>query len=129
MIDTKELGRFQTLSTTTSPVWHTSRGSESSASTDRVAPPLAEDERTDIRVALKARYLERAMFRATAVLLDDTMWFADIASIPDVWGNGDTQEASIEKLESVLSEWLDWKLEDHDDDIPVIDGIDLTALS
>lgn len=128
MIDTKELvERHQARSKTTSPVWHSSEAPNFPPTESGAPPP--QHERTNPAETLKAKYIDRVMRGATVIRLEDDSWFADNPRVPDVWGRGVSEEASIEHLESMLREWVDWKIEDHDDDIPVIDGIDLRSLS
>ncbi|MCZ6479932.1 MAG: hypothetical protein O6929_05965 [candidate division NC10 bacterium] len=46
-----------------------------------------------------------------------------------VWANSDTQDACREELREVLKEWLALKLQDRDDVILVLAGIDLRSIA
>ncbi len=130
MIDTRDLQRLQRRGETAEtdwPEWDQPLAPTwvrlSIASTPVAVPPEPPKE------ALINRYAQRAMLRALTVQFpEDQSWFAEIRDFPDVWGDGVSEQASLEKLESVLRHWIEWKIEDKDRDIPVIDSINLNVL-
>ena len=73
------------------------------------------------------QYCKAALGPAHFERLDDGTWYAEIAGFPGVWANEPTQELCLQVLEEVLAEWLALKLEDADDDIPVLAGINLAS--
>ncbi|MFN2544768.1 MAG: type II toxin-antitoxin system HicB family antitoxin [Actinomycetota bacterium] len=78
---------------------------------------------------LLSKYIDRAMLRAITERVEDGTYFASIPDMRDVWGDGPSEEDSLQKLASVLRAWVEWKIEDKDGDLPVIDGIDPNILS
>lgn len=50
---------------------------------------------------------------------------ATVAGCPGAWAFGDTADAALAELESVLFGWAHLKLRDGDTDIPQMEGIDL----
>jgi predicted RNase H-like HicB family nuclease len=73
-------------------------------------------------------YCTEALKLAVYKQLEDGSWFADIPGFAGVWANASTVEATRDELFEVLQEWLLFKLKDGDT-LPVLDGIDLNALS
>lgn len=51
-------------------------------------------------------------------------WFATAVGFPGVWATGDTPEAALVELESVIRDWTHLKTKDRDGDLPVVEGID-----
>lgn len=76
-----------------------------------------------------SRYEKAALETAHFERLEDGSWYAEIPGFPGVWANEKTQEACREQLGEVLKEWLALKLQDGDDDIPVVAGIDLRSIA
>lgn len=124
MINTQELRKFQTEQRTAAPEWST----PDVPTWTEVRGPVQPPEGSALDELLK-RFVDRATLRALTKRYEDGSWFAEIAGVPEVWGHAQTEEASLEQLESVLRAWVEWKIEDKDGDIPVIDGIDLNILS
>lgn len=52
-------------------------------------------------------------------------FIATVANCPGAWAVGDSSEAALAELESVLFGWAHLKLRDGDTDIPPMEGIDL----
>ena len=124
MIDTRDAQRVQSEQRTSDSAW----AKPDVPAWSEVRGPVVPATGSPIET-LVSKYVERAMLQAFAQRLpEDAMWFAEIMRIPDVWATGPTPEDSLEKLAAVLRAWLEWKIEDKDDDIPTIDGIDLTRL-
>jgi predicted RNase H-like HicB family nuclease len=73
------------------------------------------------------QYCKAAIERARLERLDDDSWYAEIPGFPGVWANEATPEQCRQVLREVLEEWLALKLEDADDDIPVLAGINLAS--
>jgi predicted RNase H-like HicB family nuclease len=78
---------------------------------------------------LVRRYIDRAMLRAATKQYEDGSWFAESLVVPNVWGDGPSEAAALTDLEAVLREWIEMKLANHDGDIPILDGVNLNALS
>lgn len=53
--------------------------------------------------------------------------FADVVGVDGAWAQGTTAEEALVELRSVLTEWVQLKLEDADDDIPPMEGVRLTV--
>jgi predicted RNase H-like HicB family nuclease len=70
-----------------------------------------------------AKALEYAVFEGP----EDGQWYGEIPLCPGVWATGASKEECRRELQEVLEGWLILKLRDNDPDIPVIDGIRLTA--
>ena len=72
-------------------------------------------------------YLQGAMRRARyEVIEDDATFYGSIPGLDGVWGNASTMEACRQELESVLQEWLLFRLS-RQLPIPPLDGIELTV--
>lgn len=72
-------------------------------------------------------YIAKAMELAQYKTLEDGQQFGEIPGFLGVWANGKDNNACNEELQEVLEEWLLLKLQDQDDDIPIVDGIDLAT--
>ena len=73
------------------------------------------------------QWSEAAVSHATAEPIQDPDGLvATISGLPGPWAFGQTKEAALEELESVLRDWAAIKLADGDDDIPPMKGIHLT---
>jgi predicted RNase H-like HicB family nuclease len=77
---------------------------------------------------LIGRYVNVAVHRAVYERLDDGRWYAEIPILPGVWADGDSEMETLVALREVVEGWVEFKIEDHDEDIPVIDTIDLNLL-
>lgn len=75
-----------------------------------------------------SRYEKAVLETAHFEQLEDGTWYAEIPGCPGVWANSDTQDACLDELREVFKEWLALKLQEGDDDIPVVDGIDLRSI-
>ncbi len=71
-------------------------------------------------------YLDAAMKRATYKRLVDGTWFGEIPGFLGLWASGESDESCRAELRSTLEDWLLLALR-HDEDVPVVDGIDLTV--
>ena len=72
-------------------------------------------------------YISKAMDLAQYKTLDDGQQFGEVPGFPGVWATGKDITVCGEELQEVLEEWLLLKLQDGDDDIPIVEGIDLTT--
>jgi predicted RNase H-like HicB family nuclease len=70
------------------------------------------------------RYLDAAMAHAEYKHLADGTFFGEIPGFLGLWADGETLEACQAELRSTLEDWLLLALR-HDEDVPVIDGLDL----
>lgn len=52
-------------------------------------------------------------------------FYLEVPLLPGVWADGPDLRSAFAELESVIVDWALLKLDDDDDDIPVIGGIDL----
>ncbi len=64
--------------------------------------------------------LRHAYLRESA---DPPGFVATVAGLSGVWASGASRGAALEELLDVLVDWAAIKLDDGDDDIPVIDGV------
>ena len=72
------------------------------------------------------RWAEIAASRATVRGSDDPPGLiATVVGIKGPWGFGATRGEALEELKSVLVDWVYLKLEDGDDDIPIMEGVQL----
>jgi predicted RNase H-like HicB family nuclease len=72
-------------------------------------------------------YLQGAVRRARyEVIEDDGTFYGAIPGLDGVWGNAPAMEACRQELESVLQEWLLFRLS-RQLPIPPLDGIELTV--
>jgi predicted RNase H-like HicB family nuclease len=73
------------------------------------------------------KYLQAAMRQARyEVIEDDGTFYGSIPGLEGVWSNAATLEACREELESVLEEWLLFRLS-RQLPIPPVEGIELTV--
>lgn len=77
---------------------------------------------------LVERYVKSAVRRAMTEQMSDGRWYAEIALLPGVWAEGDTEAEALAELESVTDSWVLLKIEDHDRDFPVLETLDLNRL-
>ena len=54
-------------------------------------------------------------------------YFATVEDCPGAWAHGDSRDAALAELESVIYGWAHLKLRDGDKDIPPMGGIDLVS--
>jgi len=74
------------------------------------------------------RYVAAAVRRACTEQLGGGNWYAEIPILPGVWADGATEEDARAAIVTVVMDWLLFKIEDHDRDIPVIDTINLNFI-
>ena len=75
-------------------------------------------------------YIAAAMKRAKyEIIAEDGTYYGEIPDYPGVWANAEALESCRTELQEVLEGWLLLKLRDHDNDIPLIDGISLVGES
>lgn len=73
-------------------------------------------------------WAEIATSNAVLSDIDDPPGFiATVNRVKGAWGFGDSKQAAIDDLRSVLIGWVTLKLEDGDDDIPSMEGVQLVA--
>lgn len=81
-----------------------------------------------IRSSLIKQWAEIAASQAILNNIDDPPGFiATVSGAKGAWGFGDSKQAAIDDLRSVLIGWVTLKLEDGDDDIPNMEGVQLVA--
>ncbi len=70
-------------------------------------------------------YIRAAMHRAKyEILEDDGTFYGEIPDFQGVWANADTLEACRDELESVLQDWILFRVS-KSLVLPIIEGIDL----
>ncbi len=70
-------------------------------------------------------YIRAAMHRAKyEILEDDGTFYGEIPDFQGVWANADTLEACRDELESVLQDWILFRVS-KSLALPIIEGIDL----
>ncbi len=70
-------------------------------------------------------YIRAAMHRAKyEILEDDGTFYGEIPDFQGVWANSDTLEACRDELESVLQDWILFRVS-KSLVLPIIEGIDL----
>ncbi len=69
-------------------------------------------------------YIHTALRHAKYELMENNRFFGSIPECQGAWGDGATLEECREELQSVLEDWIVFRLS-RGLDIPVIDGIDL----
>ena len=84
--------------------------------------------RRPLPMQLIKRYVAAGVRRTTVRLHPDQGWYAEIADFPGVWAKEASVKEALDVLEEVASEWVLLKLQDQDQDLPVLDGIDLNHL-
>ena len=75
------------------------------------------------------RYIEVALRSAVPHEIDGGHWYCELQAFPGVWADGESPKQCLDTLDEVLREWLVVKLVKRDTDVPIIDEIDLTAIS
>lgn len=75
-----------------------------------------------------ASYIEKAIAKANIEQLEDGTYYAEISELPGIWINAKSSEDAKRSLAGVVEGWLELKIEDLDNDIPVLDHIDLNAI-
>ena len=74
------------------------------------------------------RWSEIASSQAVLRDIDDPPGFvATVSGVKGAWGFGESKQAAIDELRSVLVGWVTLKLEDGDDDIPSMEGVKLVT--
>jgi predicted RNase H-like HicB family nuclease len=72
------------------------------------------------------QYMQAALRRAKyEILPDDKTYDGEIPGLRGVWANAKTLEACREELQSVLADWMLFRLS-MGDKLPVVDRINLT---
>lgn len=75
------------------------------------------------------RYVEVAMRSAIPAQIDGGKWYSELKAFPGVWADGESPKECLDTLDEVLREWIVVKLVSRDADLPVVDEIDLAAIS
>ena len=70
-------------------------------------------------------YVAKALEKATYEQIEDGTFWAEIPGFDGVWGNGSTIKLCRIDLLDALEGWLVLGLWDHDESIPVLDGVTL----
>ena len=68
-----------------------------------------------------AEYLQAAMSHADYKQYSDGTYFGSIPDFQGVWANEETLEATQKELESVLEDWILYRIEEHLK-LPIVDG-------
>jgi predicted RNase H-like HicB family nuclease len=76
-----------------------------------------------------SRYVSVALQSAAPHQTETGKWYCALDTFPGVWADGDSLKENLDSLEEVLRDWLLVKIVNRDTDIPVIDEIDLSAVS
>lgn len=74
------------------------------------------------------KYVHGAMKLATLAKMEDGNYMSEIPGFPGVWGSGDTLKDALDTLDEVLREWLLLKINDRDQDMPVIENINFNNI-
>ncbi len=70
-------------------------------------------------------YIKAAMSHATyEILSDDGTYYGEIPGFDGVYSNADSLDACREELESVLEEWILFRVS-RNLSLPIVDGIEL----
>ncbi|WP_420433981.1 type II toxin-antitoxin system HicB family antitoxin [Candidatus Poriferisocius sp.] len=78
----------------------------------------------DVLQELVCPWAQAAVSCATVEWIQDPDGFvATISGLAGPWAFGESKEAALKELESVLRDWAAIKLADGDDDIPPMKGI------
>ncbi len=72
-------------------------------------------------------YIQAALRRARYEIVDN-VYYADVPELPGVLAYGDTLEACRQQLIEVIEGWLIVGFR-HGDELPVLDAIDLNAVT
>ena len=70
------------------------------------------------------QYIQAAMRHAKYEILEDRTFYGEIPELQGVWANEPTLEACREELQSVLEDWILFRVANHLP-IPTIDGLEL----
>jgi len=96
---------------------------ESAAAVECESPETLEETESSIQ-----QWAEIAASQAILSDMDDPSGFvATVNGIKGAWGFGESKQAAIDELRSVLIGWVTLKLEDGDDDIPSMEGVQLVT--
>ena len=79
----------------------------------------------DIPQNVLERYIDLALAQKRLERLSDGTYCMELSDFPGVWANENSAELDFKTIREVLEEWLIFKIEDNDKDIPVLDNIDL----
>lgn len=60
---------------------------------------------------------------------EDSGWYVENPLLPGVWAEGGTEDEALKELEEVAFEWAILKIQDGDQDFPVIGDIDLNIVA
>lgn len=95
---------------------------ESFSSASEAALPIDSVAREE----LISKWVQAAMAFAIVHFEDnDDVLIATVRGIQGPWGYGSSPNKAIDDLKSVLHGWIELKLEDGDDDIPIISGVNV----
>jgi len=102
------------------------------ASTTGAARPQAPADSSKGSGAALERLIERWAVAATSqakvrAINDPEGLVATVVGIDGAWGFGSSSEEALGDLQSVLIDWATLKLEDGDEDIPSMEGLDRAA--
>jgi len=75
------------------------------------------------------RYVDVALRPASPKQLPTGEWYCALENFAGVWADGESLKGCLDTLAEVLKEWLVIKVVNGDADLPIIDEIDLTAVS
>ena len=92
------------------------------------APEKGKLIRGALRPALEV-YASNAVKHATVENLEDGTYYAEVSDLSGVWSNAGSKEDALQELKETIIEWLEMKVEDEDDDIPVLNNLNLGALA
>ncbi len=98
------------------------------AALDYETHPLEVHYGRPLPIQLIERYAMLAARRADTEQLEGLGWYADIRNFPGVWAQGASEEEAIKELETVVRDWTLLKIQDKDQDLPIINEIDLNVL-
>ena len=94
----------------------------------RAAAAELDDHAGSALYRLVASWAEIAASHAAVRYIDDPSGHvATVAGIEGAWGFGDSEQAALHELRSVLIGWARLKLDDGDDDIPSMEGVHLVV--
>jgi predicted RNase H-like HicB family nuclease len=79
-------------------------------------------------VQLINKYAMLVANHAETERLKDGSWYAEAQGFPGVWAQGDSEREAIRQLETVVRDWALLKIQDKDEDLPVVGLIDLNRL-
>lgn len=74
-------------------------------------------------------YANDALRLAVVEQLDDGSYYAEIPQLAGVWANADTEGQVRQELLETTVEWLEMKIQDKDEDIPLLNHLDISALA